>query len=330
MKAIVYHRYGSPDVLRCEEIEKPSPGDDEVLVQVLAAAVNPLDWHLLRGEPYIGRLAFGLRGPRSPRLGADLAGRVEAVGRNVTQFQPGDEVFGTGRGAFAEHACADPGKLALKPANLTFEQAAAVPVAAITALQGLRDKGQVQPGQRVLINGAAGGVGTFAVQIAKAFGAEVTAVCSTRNVDMVRSIGADHAVDYTREDFTRGGSRYDVLLDCIGNRPLSACRRVISSRGRYVGIGGSGGRWIGPLVPVLGMLLLAPLVSQKLTLCMAAMKASDLITLGELIESGKMTPVVDRRYPLSEAPEAIRHLETGHARGKVVISVAAIAADAGG
>ena len=323
MKAIVYYKYGSPDVVRCEEIEKPTAGDDEVLVQVHAASVNPLDWHFMRAEPYIGRLVFGLRKPKFPRLGVDLAGRVEAVGRFVTRFQPGDEVFGTGRGAFAEYACAKPTKLVLKPANLTFEQAAAVPVAAITALQGLRDRGRVQPGQSVLINGAAGGVGTFAVQIAKAFGANVTAVCSTRNADLVRSIGADQVVDYTREDFASGGRRYDLLFDCMGNRSLSACRRIIGPRGSYVAIGGPAGRWIGPIASVLKMLLLAPLVSQNLAICMASVKQPDLLTLRELIEAGKVTPVLDRRYPLSEVPEALRYLEAGHARGKVAIAVAA-------
>ena len=275
MKAIVYHKYGSPDVLKCEEIEKPTAGDDEVLISVRAAAVNPLDWHFMRGEPYIIRAMTGLRTPKATRLGHDLAGQVEAVGRNVTQFQPGDEVFGAHSGAFAEYVCAYEKDLALKPANLTFEQAAAVPVAAFTALEGLRDKGRIQAGQKVLINGAAGGVGTFGVQIAKSFGADVTGVCSTRNMDMVRSIGADDVIDYTQEDFTQSGKRYDLMLDCLGNRSLSACRRVMSPRGNYVVVGGPAGRWIGPLASLLKVLFLSPFVSQKLITFMASGKRED-------------------------------------------------------
>ncbi len=230
MKAIVYHNYGSPDVLRCEEIEKPTAGDDEVLIKVRAASLNPADWHFMTGMPYLIRMQAGLRRPKDPRLGIDVAGEVEAAGRNVTRFKPGDEVFGSCRGAFAEYACTSQSRLAMKPDNITFEQAASVPVAALTALQGLRDKGQIQPGQRILVNGAAGGVGTFAVQIGKWYGAEVTGVCSTRNVEMVRAIGADHVIDYTREDFTKSGQRYDIFLDCIGNHSLSACRRVLIQR----------------------------------------------------------------------------------------------------
>ena len=250
MKAIKFYNYGPPDVLQFEETEKPAARDNEVLVKIRAASVNPLDWRLMRGKPYLIRAMTGLRGPKDARTGADVAGHVEAVGSRVTEFQPGDEVFGgigSTCGAFAEYVCADEKALAPKPANLTFEQAAAVPVAALTALQGLRDKGRIQAGQKVLINGAAGGVGTFAVQIAKSFGAEVTGVCSTRNLDMIRSIGADHAIDYTRQDFTSGDERYDLIYDCMGNRPLSACRRVMSLAGTYVVVGGPDGGLLGPL-----------------------------------------------------------------------------------
>jgi len=326
MKAIVYYKYGSPDVLQCEEIEKPTPGDDEVLIKVRAASANPLDWHPIRGEPYIVRAMTGLRKPKATRPGVDLAGQVEAVGRNVTQFQPGDEVFGASHGTFAEYVCAGENKLVLKPASLTFEQAAAVPVAALTALQGLRDKGRIRPGQKVLINGAAGGVGTFAVQIAKSFGAHVTGVCSTRNVDMVRSIGADHVIDYTRENFTQTGQLYDLILDNVGNRSLSDCRRVLTSKGILVlnsggSLGASDGRWIGPLARLLKALLLSQFVSQNLVTFLASENKQDLVILKELIEANKLTPVIDRCYTLSEAPEAIRYLEEGHARGKVVITV---------
>ena len=321
MKAIVYHEYGSPDVLKCEETEKPTAGDDEVLIRVRAASVNPLDWHLMRGEPYIIRAMTGLRNPKPTRPGVDLAGQIEAVGRNVTQFQPGDEVFGASSGAFAEYVCAGEKKLVLKPPNLTFQQAASVPVAAISALQGLRDKGRIQPGQKVLINGAAGGVGTFAVQIAKSFGAHVTGVCSTRNVDLVRSIGADHVIDYTQEDFTQSGQRYDLVYDCVGNHSLSAFRRVMTSRGNYVMVGGPAGRWIGPLDRALKALLLSPFVSQKLFMFVASINKEDLVVLKELIEAKKVTPVIDRCYTLSEVPEAIRYSEEGHSRGKVVITL---------
>ena len=276
----------------------------------------------MRGEPYVIRATTGLRKPKATRIGVDLAGQVEAVGKNVTQFQPGDQVFGAieSRGAFAEYACAYEKELVLKPANLTFEQAAAVPVAAFTALQGLRDKGRIQSAQKVLINGAAGGVGTFAVQIAKSFGAHVTGVCSTRNVDMVRSIGADHVVDYTHEDFTVSAQRYDLIFDSIGTRSLSACRRVMRRKGIYVVVGGPGGRWIGPLALLLKVLLLSPFVSQSLVACMSRQSKQDLLVLKELIETKKVTPVIDRSYTLSEVPEAIRYLEEGHARGKVVIT----------
>jgi len=281
---------------------------------VRAASVNPLDWHLMRGKPYFIRVMAGLRTPKAGRPGRDLAGQVEAVGRNVTQFQPGDEVFGACRGSFAEYVCADEKKLVRKPAHLSFEQAAAVPVAAISALQGLRDKGRIQPGQKVLINGAAGGVGTFAVQIAKSFGADVTGVCSTRNVEMVRSIGADHVIDYTQEDFTKGGQRYDLILDNVGNHSLSACKRVMRPKGTHVLVGGhpSG---------VLQALLLSPFVSQKVVLLLAAIRKQDLVALKELMEAKKVTPVIDRRYTLSQAAEAVRYLGEGHARGKVIITL---------
>ena len=265
MKAVVYYNYGSPDVLKYDEIEKPAAGDDEVLIKVRAASVNPLDWHFMRGTPYFVRIMAGLRKPKDKRLGVDVAGQVEAVGRNVTQFKPGDEVFGSCRGAFAEYVCTSESALVMKPDNVTFEQAASVPVAAFTALQGLRDKGQIQPGEKVLINGAAGGVGTLAVQIAKWFGADVTGVCSTRNLDMVRSIGADRVVDYKQEDFTKSGQRYDLLFDGVGNHSLSACRRVLNAKGIYVPFGGSGGRWmVGPLARAITSRVLSPFVNQKL------------------------------------------------------------------
>jgi NADPH:quinone reductase-like Zn-dependent oxidoreductase len=311
MKAILFHAYGPPDVLRYEEIAKPAARADEVLIRVRAASVNPFDWHLMRGSPVFLRAQTGLVAPKDPRLGVDLAGEVEATGRNVTQFKPGDEVFGTGRGAFAEYVCAREDRLALKPANVTFEQAAAVPVAGCTALQGLRDKGLIQPGHKALINGAAGGVGTFAVQLAKSFGAEVTGVCSTRNMDLVRSIGAERVIDYTREDFTRGRQRYDLILDAFGTRSLSGCRRVLAPGGTYVVVGG-------PLA-VVKALALSRFVREKLVVVTASVKVKDLMALKGLIEAGKVTPVIDRRYPLSEAPAAIRYLEEGHARGKVVL-----------
>ena len=321
MKAIAYHSFGSPDVLRCEEIEKPIPGDDEVLIAVRAASVNPLDWHFLRGTPYIGRLQFGLRKPKIPRLGADVAGRVEAIGRNVTQFKPGDEVFGACRGAFTEYVCAPESTLVLKPETVTFEQAAAAPVAGFTALQALRDKGRLQPGQTVLINGAAGGVGTFAVQIAKWLGADVTGVCSARNVETVRSIGADWVIDYTQEDFTRSGQRYDLILDCVGNHSLSACRRALNPQGIYIIVGAPDGRWISPLPRVFQALVMSRLGSQSLVPFLTRGNQKDLIILRDLMAAGKVTPVIDRCYGLDEVPEAIRYLEAGHARGKVVITV---------
>jgi NADPH:quinone reductase-like Zn-dependent oxidoreductase len=326
MKAVVYTNYGPPDVLEIRDIKKPVPNDDQVLVKVRAAAVNPLDWHFMEGMPYVGRMMMGgIRKPKDPRLGVDYAGTVEAVGKNVTQFKPGDQVFGNRSGAFAEYLCARADRaIALKPANMTFEQAAGVPVAGLTALQGLRDKGKVQPGQKVLINGASGGVGTFAVQIAKSLGAEVTGVCSGRNVDLVRSLGADHVIDYTKEDFTKDDERYDVILDNVGTQPLSGFRRVLKPNGICVMIGGGGpneGKWVGPMARPIKAMLISPFISQKMGMMMAQGNKDDLNILADLMESGKVKPVIDRTYPLSEIREAIRYLEAGHARGKVIITV---------
>jgi len=322
MKAIVYCDYGSPDVLKLENIEKPTPEDDQVLVRVRAASVNPLDWHYIRGTPYVMRMEAGLRKPKVIRLGVDFAGTVEAVGRNVKRFQAGDEVFGGRTGAFAEYVAVRENRaVVLKPANLTFEQAASVPIAAITALQGLRDKGKVQPGQKVLINGASGGVGTFAVQIAKSFGAEVTGVCSTRNVDMVRSLGADHVIDYNKEDFTNSAQRYDLILDNVGNHSMLENRRILNPKGKYIMVGGPSGRWIDPLPRVLNAFVLSRFVSQEMGMFLAELNKEDLTTLGDLMQAGKVKPVIDRQYKLSEVPEAIRYLEKGHARGKVVITL---------
>jgi len=326
MKAVVYTNYGSPDVLEIRDIKKPVPNDDQVLIKVRAASINQLDWHFMEGTPYIMRaIGVGLRKPKDPRLGVDYAGTVEAVGKNVTQFKPGDEVLGGKSGAFAEYVCARADRaIVLKPANITFEQAASVPIAAITALQGLRDKGKIQPGQKVLINGASGGVGTFAVQIAKSFGADVTGVCSTRNLDMVRSLGADHVIDYTKEDFTKSGQRYDLILDNVGTQPLSGFRRALQPKGICVMIGGGGpndGGLIGPLGRPVKALLLSPFISQKMGMLVAELNKKDLTILGDLMQSGKVTPVIDRTYPLSKIAEAIRYLEQGHARGKVVITV---------
>jgi NADPH:quinone reductase-like Zn-dependent oxidoreductase len=318
MKAIVYTKYGSPDVLQLKEVEKPTPKANEVLVKVYAASVNPADWHLMRAEPFLARFANGLLKPKNTRLGADVAGRVEAVGSNSRQFQPGDEVFGEMTldvlGCFAEYVCAPQALLALKPANITFEQAAAVPLAAFTALQGLRDKGQIKPGQKVLINGASGGVGTFAVQIAKAFGAaEVTGVCSTRNLELVRSIGADHVIDYTQTDFTQTGQRYNLIFDAVGNRSVADLKRALTPNG----IGSVAG------FTSLGLLFQHMLLGGKQIGLMETAKANqkDLLILKELLESGKVVPVIDRAYPLREVPDAIRYLETGRARGKVIITL---------
>jgi NADPH:quinone reductase-like Zn-dependent oxidoreductase len=317
MKAVVYYNYGSPDVLKCEEIEKPTAGDNEVLIKVRAASVNPLDRFFMRGTPIV-RILPGLRKPKVTRLGVDVAGQVEAVGRNVTQFKPGDEVFGVCRGAFAEYVCAVEDKLALKPANISFEDAAAVPVAALTALQGLRDKGRIQPGHKVLVDGASGGVGTFAVQIAKSFGAEVTAVCSTRNVDTARSLGADHVIDYTREDFTQSGQRYDLILGANAYHSIFDYRRALSRNGIFVMVGGG---WIQILQAMLLGPFLSRIGSKKMRFFIAKINTKDLDFLKDLLEAGKVVPVIDRRYPLSDVAEALRYLEEGHAQGKVVITV---------
>jgi NADPH:quinone reductase-like Zn-dependent oxidoreductase len=319
MKAIVYEKYGPPNVLQLKEVEKPTPKDDEVLIKVLAASLNYGDLPILKGEPLQRLVGGGLLKPKNKILGDDIAGRVEAVGRNGKQFQPGDEVFGISVfGAFAEYVCADEKYLALKSASMTFEEAAAIPFAAVTALQGLRDKGQIQSGQKVLINGASGGVGTFAVQIAKSFGAEVTGVCSTRKLDMVRSIGADQVIDYTQEDFTQKEQRYDLILAVGGYRSISDYKRVLSPEGIYVCIGGSMAQYfqallLGPLISMTG--------SKKMGVVMPKPNQKDFDFLIELFEAGKVVPVIDRRYPLSEVPEALRYLEEGHARGKVVITV---------
>lgn len=320
MKAIVRTQYGPPDVLQLTEVEKPTPKDNEVLIKLYAASVNPLDLFSMRGAPAI-RLIPGLRTPKHQILGCDVAGRVEAVGRHVKQFQPGDEVFGvTGSagGGFAEYVCAIEDNLALKPASLSFENAASVPVAAITALQGLRDKGRIQPGHKVLVDGASGGVGTFAVQIAKSFGAEVTAVCSTRNVDTARSIGADHVIDYTREDFTQSGQRYDLIMGANAHHSIFDYRRALSQGGIYVIVGGG-------LARVFQAIVLGPLLSRmgskKVRFFIAKINQKDLVLLKDLLEAGRVVPVIDRRYPLSDAAEALRYLEEGHAQGKVVITV---------
>ena len=324
MKAIVHDRYGSPDVLRLEEIEKPDVADDSVLVRVHAASVNRLDWYGVTGTPYVARVMGGLRKPKDSVLGVDFAGTVDAVGKDVTHVRPGDEVFGGRTGAFAEYVSVKDAVVP-KPANLTFEEAAAVPVAAITALQGFRDKAQLQPGQTVLVNGASGGVGTFAVQIAKALGAEVTAVCSTRNVDQARSLGADHVVDYTREDFTRSGRRYDVLFDVAGSRSWRACKRVLEPEGILVKAGApSGNRWVSPLGHIVVTRLGSIPSSQKCLFFVANLNREDLGVLRELIEAGKVTPVVERRYELSQVPDALAYMGEGHARGKIVIAVSGV------
>ena len=320
MKAIVHYKYGSPAVLQLKDVEKPTPKDDEVLIAVHAASVNKYDWHFLTADIFLIRLmGGGLLKPKNTRLGADIAGRVEAVGRNVKQFRPDDEVFGDiGHGGFAEYACAPENALVLKPAHSSFEEAAAIPMAAITALQGLRDTGQMQPGQKVLINGASGGVGTFAVQIAKLFGAEVTAVCSTRNVELARSLGADHIIDYTREDFTRNRQQYDLILAANGYHSLLAYKRALTPKGIYVMAGGS-------TAQIFQAMLMGSRMSEtggkQMRAGMAKRNQKDLAFLKELVEAGKVVPVMDRCYPLSEAAEALRYLGAGHARGKVVITM---------
>jgi NADPH:quinone reductase-like Zn-dependent oxidoreductase len=323
MQAIVSRCYGPPEVLRLEAIAKPVPKADELLVRVHAASVNPLDWHYMRGKPYLVRLSTGMGVPDVPRLGVDFAGTVEAVGNGVTHFKVGDEVFGGRTGAFAEYVTVRESRaVVLKPANVSFEQAASVPIAAISALQALRDKGHVQPGQKVLVNGASGGVGTFAVQIAKAFGAEVTGVCSTKNLSLVQSLGADHVVDYTRGDFTKGAQHYDLIFDTVGTHSLLEYRRVLNPKGSLVMVGSATvGDWIGFLITPLDAIILSQFVSQKFIPFLAELNPKDLSILGELMQSGKMTPYIDRRYSLKELPAAMRYVEAGHARGKVIITV---------
>lgn len=314
MKAILFEKYGSPDVLQLKDTEKPTPQENQVLIKVHAAAANPLDWHGMRADPFLVRISDGWQKPKDPRLGADVAGTVDAVGKNVTQFKPGDAVFGSAKGCFAEYVCANAELLALKPTNISFEAAAAVPVAAYTALQGLRDKGQIKAGQKVLINGASGGVGTFAVQIAKSYGAEVSAVCSGRNLELVRSIGADYVIDYTKEDFTQNGKQYDLIFDTIGNLSLAGCRRALSAEG---------------ICSVAGFTSLGHLFETILfggkkigMMAIAEPNKKDLLILKEMLENGKIVSVIDKTYPLSQTPEAIRYLETSRARGKVIVTVA--------
>ena len=337
MKAAVCDRYGPPEVVQIKEVEKPAPNHNEVLVKVHAASLNPLDGATLKGRPYIARIMTGFRKPKMTRPGVDLAGEVEAIGNDVTQFKPGDEVFGVcisdpnasgarvwdhRQGSFAEYLCTSETTLAIKPKNVTFEQAASVPVAAFTALQGLRDQGHIQPGQKILVNGAAGGVGTVAVQIAKSFNVEVTGVCSTRNVDMVRSIGADYVIDYTQQDFTTLGKRYDLILDCVGNISLSACRHILTSSGYYIMVGDLMGRGIIPLLGrFVALLVLSRCVSQALVILLARPTKHDLAIMHNLMNDGKLVPVIDRRYRLSEVSEAIRYLEKKHAQGKVIITI---------
>jgi NADPH:quinone reductase-like Zn-dependent oxidoreductase len=310
-----------PDVLELNDIDQPVITDDAVLVRVHAAAVGKGDWLTVRGLPYIARLRYGLRKPKHPVPGFDVAGRIEAVGKNVTQLQPGDEVFGWCDGSFAEYASVPEGQLVLKPANLSFEQAAAVPISAFAALQALRDTGGVQPGQKVVIIGASGGVGSFAVQLAKAFGAEVTGVCSTKSVDMVRAIGADHIIDYTQQDFTRTGQRYDLVLEMAGNRSLSELRRVLTPKGTLVLVGGSGGRWFMGTGRTLRAVLVSPFVGQRLRSFLSKPRGADLVVLQELIEAGKVTPIIDRTFSLSETPAAISYVGERSTQGKTVITV---------
>lgn len=323
MKAVVGRCYGSADVLEFEDIEKPVPADNEVLVKIKAAGVNPLDWHYMRGKPYIMRLmGSGIGAPSDTSVGVDFAGVVETVGKDVTQFKPGDEVFGGRNGAFAEYLTIPEDRaIALKPDNMSFEQVASVPIAAITALQALRDKGQIKPGQKVLINGASGGVGTFAVQIAKSYGAEVTGVCSARNTEMVLSIGADHVIDYRNENYTENGQQYDLIIDMVGNHSLSANRRALTPQGIFVIVGGAKGNWLGPLLRPINAMLYSPFVDQQFVMLLAQIRQQELAVLSELMEAGDLTPVIDRAYPLSDVPAAIEYSEQGHARGKIIINM---------
>jgi NADPH:quinone reductase-like Zn-dependent oxidoreductase len=322
MKAVVYCDYGPPSVLRIEDVEKPVPGDSQLLVRVRVASVNALDWHYMRGTPYLGRFGMGLRRPKEIRLGVDYAGTVESVGKTVTEFKPGDEVFGGRTGAFAQYVTVRADRAVVtKPANVSFEQAAAVPVAALTALQALRDQAKVRPGEKVLINGASGGVGTFAVQLAKVLGADVTGVCSARNADMVRSLGADRIVDYAKEDFTKGAQRYDVIIDIVGNHSVSEVRRVLTPHGRYVMVGGPSGRWLDPLPRAFSLLVTSWFVDQDLRFFIASLNKKDLTFVRDLMQAGKVTPAIDRTYQLSEIRDAIGYQEAGHARAKVVVKV---------
>ena len=324
MKAIVYYEYGPPDVLRCEDVERAIPGDAEVSVKVRAASLNPYDWHFMRGEPYAIRLMAGLGKPKNKHLGADVAGVVDAAGRNVTQFKPGDAVYGVCQGAFAEFACTAETKLVKKPEAVSFEHAASIPIAALTALQALRDKGKLQPQQTVLVNGGSGGVGTFGVQIAKSLGAKVTGVTSTRNLELVRSLGADDVIDYTTHDFTKGDQRFDLILDCVGNHSFSDCCRVLNRRGTLVPAGGKTDNWmIKPIASMVSAMVHSIFVSQKQVSIFAKMNQPDLLAINELLVSGKVTPVIDRTCALHEVPDAIRYLEQGHARGKVIMSLPA-------
>ena len=322
MKGVVARCYGAPEVLKLEQVAKPTPGDDQLLVKVQAAGLNPVDWHYMRGSPYLMRLSSGLGSPNDPRVGTDFAGIVEAVGKNVTQFKPGDAVFGGAAGAVAEYLLVRESRgVALKPDNVTFEQAGSVGVAGVTALEGLRDQAGIKPGQKVLINGASGGVGTFAVQIAKHFGAEVTGVCSTRNVELVRSLGADHVIDYTQQDFAAGTERYDIVLDNVGNRSFSDLRRVLEPHGTLVIVGAAKGDWIAPLMGAIKATIMQPFVDQKVGFFIAGLDQGDMKFLGELMQSGKVTPVIDRSYALSDAAKAMEYLEAGRARGKVVVTL---------
>ncbi len=322
MQAYAYRCYGASSVLELEDSAKPVPSDDQVLIEVRAASVNPLDWHTMRGSPYLMRLGIGIGKPTDPRLGVDFAGIVEAVGKDVHNFKPGDEVFGGADGAFAQYVTVRASRaLALKPANLTFEQAATLPIAASTALQALRDSGRIRAGEKILINGASGGVGTFAVQIAKSFGAEVTGVCSTRNLEMVRSLGADHVIDYTRQDFTEDGKRYDLIVDMVGNHSPFKLRHALEPDGRLVTVGGGNGSWVGPFSGAISSIVLSPFVQQEMGMMLARLEPLDLVVLRNLVEAGKLTPVIDRSYPFEQVPAAIDYLEEGHARGKIVISM---------
>jgi len=322
MSAVIHRCYGSPEVLELVQVEKPNPKDDQILVKIVAASVNPLDWHFMRGEPYIMRLMSGIGSPNDIHMGVDFAGTVESVGKNVTRFAPGDRVFGGGGGAFAEYIVIGEDRAVVKiPDNVTFEQAAAVPIAGVTALQGLRDQGQLQPGQNVLINGASGGVGTFAVQIAKAMGAEVTGVCSTRNVELVRAIGADQVFDYTREDYTESGQKFDLIIDNVGNHSILDNRKALKPGGKLVIIGGGKGNWLGPMIQPLLALIISPFVDEQLASMLAQMRGDDLNVLADLMHAGELTPVFDSRYPLAETAEAVGHSEQGHASGKIIINV---------